>query len=106
MPNELNNKWILVGYKVGIRRANAQAIENILEDVDKNTIDSQRLEVVKNYIADHENKFTKDEEDLIKVGLYYKNNSLELPLRFSNPLILLGYYDISLNINNESKHTR
>ncbi len=107
--SSFNSKWILTGYNVGVRKAKVQKIENIIDNIDKDELESKRLEMIKMLITNHDNKFTKDEEDLINVGVYYKKENLELPLVFSNPLILLGYCDIPLDMVyncDDVKHTR
>lgn len=107
LPTEFDNKWIKNGYIVGKRRVmyNLDKTEYINEEKISN---SEKLSIVKEYILKHSGSFSKDEEDLINVGIYYRNNVLELPLEFNNPLILFGYYDIPLKTfyNSEEKHTK
>ena len=104
------NKWIIVGYNVGKRRSKVQKVDTLDDDIDKNILDKQRLEIIRAFINNHEKKFTDDEEDLIDVGSYFKDDRrLDLPASFNHPLILLGYYDIPLDIIYDSEavnHTR
>ena len=107
LPKEFNNKWIMTGYNVGKRKVRDDSAEKILEDIDENNLMIMRIKRVKQYLLNHNNTFSQDENDLISVGIYYKKNNLELPIEFSSPLVWLGYYGIPLDevyINQEEKH--
>lgn len=98
LPEEFDSKWIKNGYTIGKRKASFNLDEN-KENIDvENISEYEKINAVKEYILKHNQEFTKEEEDLINVGVYYRNNLLKLPLELSNPLIMFGYYDIPTEI--------
>ena len=91
---ELQNFFINLGFNFEKNaKLNYITTPKFVDENDNEKHDANLQEEVRSFILSHSNEFSKDENALIDVGVYFQKNNMDLPNHpvFKNYLIMFGF---------------